>query len=285
MSFPRYLFAALVVALAVPVFAPLAATSATPTPMPLGTLPPLQTIEHLVVHPLCFALKQNIGPAIGMVLKNDAAIAKAPPLLDDFNKALGNGDANKGRMNIALLRMENLVGPLTANILAIQKKLDDPEVFPKHARNEEERTMLKIRDDLRKTLAAQSFQLDVINGFVQTQQLHQMQHEGFGYINAINGQDMKSRPMATPTPGPFSADQRFSAGLDQPEHVIDPSTIPGLTLGYNPITRLVGAMHYVQKEGQSNEQHAAASVMRGVQRCQALTAPRKPTEVIITPHP
>lgn len=284
MSFPRYFFAVLVVLLAISAFEPLVATSATPSPAPLGTLPPLQTIEHLVAHPLCYALKENIGPAIGMVLQNDAAIAKAPNLLDDFNKALGNGDGGKGRRNIALLRMENIVGPLTGNILAIQKKLDDPEVFPKHPRNEEERMMLKMRDDLRKTLAAQSFQLDVINGFVQTQQLHQMQYEGFGFINAINQPDVKSNPFATPTPGPFSQDQQLKAGLEQQQFVIDPSTIPGLSLGYNPITRLVGAMQYVAKQSQGDEQRAAQSVVQSVRRCDAFSGPKKP-QVIFTPHP
>ncbi len=281
MSFSRYLFAALIVALAVPVFAPLAATSATPTPAALGTLPPLQTIEHLIARPLCFALKQNIGPAINSVLDNDKLIAKTAPLLSDYNDALSLQSGNSARKNIILLRMSNMVGPLVKNIQVIKEKLNDPEVFPRQATNQESALLLATRQKLNDILQWQNAQLDIVNGFVQTQQMHQMQYDGFGYLGAVNVPDTKLNPTATPTPNSLYIDKNLQAGLSNSvSPAIDFAMIPGLRLGYNPLSNLIAGVHYAQHMTHIQEQHAAVNVMTATRICSpgARLVP-------VTPHP
>ncbi|MHB8463168.1 MAG: hypothetical protein ACYDA1_11030, partial [Vulcanimicrobiaceae bacterium] len=180
-----------------------------------------------------------------------------------------------------LLRMSNLVGPLVKNIENIHKKLNDPEVFPKRANNSENALLLATRDKLRTVLAWQSAQLDIINGFVQTQQMHQMQHDGFGYLSAMSGSDIKGNSSAISTPDPLYNDQNLQAGLtDSSSPVIDVSMIPGLQVGYNPLTRLIAGVRYVQRMTGVHEQHVAQDVTTATRIC----APRLHL-VPVTPQP
>lgn len=259
-----YPFLVLALLATLPVLASQAAPAASATAKP--TLPPLRYISHTVVRPLCSALRRNFGPAIGLVLQNDRAIAKSPALLNNYNLALAQGTLSKARRNITLLRMSNLVGPLVANIQAARAKLDDPNAFPGQANNINDQLSLKIRKDLQRAIALQSVSLDIINGFVQTQQMHQIQNEGTEYIGAINTSDVK-QANGLPTPNPLYHDSQLQAGVKSDPYSMDPTMIPGLTLGYNPISRLVGVMKWTQHAAKAREQHVASDVMIATQMC------------------
>lgn len=237
-----------------------------PPPSHLGTPPP--EITHVYSRPLCTALRKRVGPSIGMMLQNDRTIAKSPQLFKDYNTAYGNKE--EGARNIALLRMENLVSPIANNIIAIKKQLADSELFPAAAQNADQATALKMKDQLLKALATQEAALDVINGFVQTQQMGDLQHADEALIKSISqSSDIKSsNPSPFDTPDPMYHDSNY-AGLKPDAHTIDPATLPGLTLGYNPVTRLHDALTWTQGETKSREDVAAETVTKVAQVCGA----------------
>ena len=242
------------------------ARAQTPAPSHLGTPPP--EITHVYSRPMCTALRKRVGPSIGMMLQNDRTIAKSPQLFSDYNRAYGNKE--DGARNIALLRMENLVGPLANNIIAIKKQLEDPELFPPAAQNGDQATALKMKDQLLRALATQEAALDVINGFVQTQQMGDLQHADDALIKSISqSSDVRSNnPTVFDTPNPIYNDSNY-AGLKPTSYTIDPATLPGLTLGYNPVTRLHDALTWTQGETKSREDTAAETVTKVAQVCGA----------------
>jgi hypothetical protein len=266
----------LAAALLVPLVAAAGGLAGAQTPTP----PP--EIIHVYSRPLCSALRSTIAPAIGMMLQNDKTIGKSPPLFQDYIRGATESDPNSDgaspAQDLAVMRLENLVSPLADNVLAIQKQLEDKSVFPDAPSTDDEKRLAQLKAQMLQALATQQAALDIINGFVDTQQLGEMQHEGFGYISAINGPSVAS----TANPQQFSimptqnpdAPQLFdnlalNAGLSPNPYEMDLSRVPGLAVGYNPVKRLKDGVEWTQKQGQERENTLAANVMNAVQSCKS----------------
>jgi hypothetical protein len=243
----------------------LALIAATPSPSPQPT--ELPEIYHSVTRPLCSALGTKVLPALGMLIDDDKTIAKAPPYFTDYiNMSTAGSDAGQ---DMAVLHLENLVTPLVQNTLALQKLLEDPSVFPNPPKTDDDKALDELRDNMLKVLAAHQASLDVINGFVQTQQMSTLQHAGEGWIQAMNGQP----PSGLSTPNPMSLtgnssenaqdsprvfdDLALNAGIAPNPYEIDTSRIPGLAVGYNPISNLRSGLEWTQ--GQSKDAEATLS--------------------------
>jgi hypothetical protein len=259
---------------------------ATQAPAPAGTAPP--EIYHVITRPLCAELHQHIAPAVGMMLQNDTSIAKSPDLFKRYNRAafdsVDNSASNADTMNgvpmtggaadgtlnseenMALLGMENLIRPIADNIIAAQKMLDSPALTNGTGNPDDDKRLQGIRAKLLKALAAQSASLDIISGFVDTQQMGDLQHQGEEYIAALDQPDT-TRGTSTPQPAnPLMADPH-AAGLPANPYDINLATIPGLTLGYNPVTRLIDALHWTIEQTAVRENDAARSVMQAAAVC------------------
>jgi hypothetical protein len=263
------------VAIAVVALAP--ALAATPTPPP--------QIYHVVTRPLCTELHQHIAPAIGMMLQNDATIKKSPELFKQYNIASlygGNnssggsespppaGDPGNGTMNpsqnMAILGMENLIRPIANNVIAIQTMLDSPALMNGTGQADDDKQLQQIREKLLKALADQNASLDIISGFVDTQQMADLQHAGEEYISQMSQPDINTGG-GTPAPLNPLMNNPGSAGLPPNPYDIDLSTIPGLTLGYNPVTRLLDALQWTIDQTATRENDAAKAVMSSAALC------------------
>ncbi|MHB8147514.1 MAG: hypothetical protein ACYDGM_09700 [Vulcanimicrobiaceae bacterium] len=266
---------ALALALAAPIGVPAAqaaGTSATPVPSELGTPPP--EIGRVVSRPVCAALRKRIAPSIARMLQNDRTISKSPPLFTQFNYEIDDATSesidNNASKNMLLMHMEQLVPSLANNIIDIKKLLEDPNYIPAYAATTSDaKLMEQIRQKLLSALAGQELALDIINGFVTTQQLGDMQHEGMGYINAITNGGSTSQEQAMkaqPTADPMLHDPN-AAGLPADPYTIDPAAVPGLSVGYNPVTRLLGALQWSRRETASRENVAAKDIVHAVALC------------------
>jgi len=264
-----------------------AATPATPAPKN-GTPPP--QIYHIITRPLCSELHKHIAPAIGMMLQNDQNIKKGPELFSHYNRDALNGADNSASnaagapsgvvmsgesggsnmtasQSMALLGMENLVSPIANNIIATQKLLDSPALMQGTGNPDDDKQLQEIRDKLLKALATQNAALDIISGFVATQQMGDLQHAGQEYISAMNQpEQLGSKTGATPTPDPLLVDPN-QAGLPPNPYDLNLAAVPGLTLGYNPVTRLLDALHWTIQETTTRENEAAKSVMNSAAQC------------------
>ena len=280
--------AALVPAIAEIAPAPPISAAATPTTAPKGTPPP--QIYHIITRPLCSELHKHIAPAIGMMLQNDQNIKKGPELFSHYNRDALNGADNSASnaagapsgvvmsgesggsnmtasQSMALLGMENLVSPIANNIIATQKLLDSPALMQGTGNPDDDKQLQEIRDKLLKALATQNAALDIISGFVATQQMGDLQHAGQEYISAMNQpEQLGSKTGATPTPDPLLVDPN-QAGLPPNPYDLNLAAVPGLTLGYNPVTRLLDALHWTIQETTTRENEAAKSVMNSAAQC------------------
>jgi hypothetical protein len=260
------------------------AVGATPTPPP--------QIYHIVTRPLCAELHGKIAPAIGMMLENDTTIKKSQTFFKRYNDAaLEGADATQTQNNnpadrdpggplnasenMALQGMENLIRPIANNIIAIETILDSPELRNGTGVPDDDKRLQEIREKLLKALAAQNASLDIISGFVDTQQMADLQHAGEAYISSIAQPDVTQGVPTTPAPNALTSNPNY-AGLPPNPYVIDPANIPGLTLGYNPTTRLLDALHWTIDQAATRENAAANSVMASAALC---------SNVIPTPTP
>jgi hypothetical protein len=226
-------------------------------PSPPPTLPPL--IVRTTARPLCSTLRTRIQPALGLMIQNDATIAKSPAYFQSFITRTAQG-SGAGR-DIAVLRLESLVQPLVHNTLAVQALLENPAVFPAVARNADEKKLIAIKTAMLRTLAAQEASLDIINGFVTTEQLAQMQDVS------------DAKAASSPSPMPDHPDNfdalALHAGLSPNPYQIDPTTIANLSLAANPISRLKDGILWTQSESKKEAQPLAQAVIESARECSA----------------
>jgi len=250
----------------------LAMAVAIATPAPAATPP--KTIIHVHVSPLCTGLRQNIGPAIGKVLQNDKTIADSRPLLRGYVKAVATNSASR---DLQVSRMERLITPLVKNTAAIEKLLNDPFVFPRVAISDSDRQLLEIRAYLRQVVVQQKGALDVISGFISTEQLGQLQLAGNEYqkivsaheIPSAQGGNQSAREAAAPaTPPPSGI---LNAGVRHtPQQATDPALKEtGMIVGHNPLDAFAQAIAQYQQQLQSSVGQAADLVVQALPPCGA----------------
>ena len=174
-----------------------------------------------------------------MILENDQKIAKSPPLFkkyargtitaqDPSNPRFGTGAPPAGdsmynqspETSMALQQMSYLVLPIARNIIAAQTLLDDEKLLAPTGNPTDDATLAKIKSQLLETVAYQSASLDIINGFVETLQMGEIQHAGEEYLGAIQGSDTTTQ-LAKATPNqwqdpnaPGSTSQSVLAGSE-----------------------------------------------------------------------
>jgi hypothetical protein len=246
---------------------------ATPTPPP--------EIYHVITRPFCARLHDRVRPAVGMILENDQTIAKSEPLFKKYargafgaqdpaiNPQTGGGPppdsiyAQSNETSMALQQMSYLVSPIAQNLIAAQKLLGD-ELTKPTGNPADDVKLQQIKNQLLETVAFQSASLDLINGFVTTQQMGELQHAGEEYIASISGNDLSKQPIQQ-TPGPLQDPN--APGLPQNPYNVDLAAIPGLAVGYNPLTRIVDGLHWVQAETTKRENAAATSITAALKGC------------------
>ncbi len=237
------------------------------------TTPPPQ-IYHVVTTALCVRLHETVRPAVAMVLQNDQTIAKSQPLFTMYRRAMfENGTASNSSDSInnvspgssmALQRMSYLVLPTARNIISAQTLVDDEKFLRPTGNQADDATLVQIKQQLLETVAFQNAALDLINGFVQTQQMGELQHIGEDYIGAIQGTG-STTTIAQNTPNPWQDPN--SPGLPPNPYAFDPSQIPGLAVGYNPLSNLVAGLSWVQAETAKREDAAGKTISAALSQC------------------
>lgn len=254
-----------------------AALGASPKPAPSAT--PLKTITHIHTSPLCTGLRRVIGPAIARALQNDKIIANSKPLFHQFVQASA-ANQSQGAQDLAVSRLERLIGPLVKNTQAIDKLLADPYAFPKVAYSDDDKRLLQMRDQMRVVNEQQKRALDVISGFVDTQQLGELQAEGHQYDSALAANPTNSGQ--TPAPAPTSAGSSvLNAGVtndkNDPSRPNDPRYKNTDSLvGANPLNVFENSISSYQQDIAGSEQEAAKSVVQAVPLCGG-SVPTQPT--------
>lgn len=237
----------------------------TSAPAPAAT--PLQTIVRMRSTPLCTGLRA-MAPAVGRVLQSDRIIAKSKPLFHDFVRA--SSDANsKPLQDMTVMRLEQLVGPLVRNTQEVDRLLSNPAAFPKHAHGADDRKVLEMRAQIQAVNDQQKRALDVINGFVATQQLAELQAEGHEYDSAL-APNVKGSPPPNPAPTTAPADI-LNAGVMPSGDIsrkYDPRYLnTGNQLGENPLNAFEQAISNYQVRISGTEQQAAKSVIAAIPLC------------------
>jgi hypothetical protein len=260
---------------------PLAARPDGTTPTAAGTPPP--QIYHIVTTALCARLHEHVRPAVALILQNDQKIAKSPPLFNKYLRAaLAAQDASNPRFgtgapatgdsiynqspetSMTLQQMSYLVIPIARNLIAAQTLLDDEKLLAPTGNAADDATLAKIKSQLLETVAYQSASLDIINGFVQTLQMGELQHAGEEYLGAIQGTDTSAQ-LAQETPNPWQDPN--APGLPANPYSLDPSQIPGLTVGYNPLSKIVEGLQWLRSETGKREDAAGATLSQALSQC------------------
>ena len=219
-----------------------------------------------------------------MILQNDQTIAKGPPLFNRYAHGAfaahdtGAGNFSNGapasdsiyaqspETSMALQQMSYLVSPIAQNIISAQKLLTDGKLTEPTGNPSDDAKLAQIKNQLLEAIAYQSASLDLINGFVATQQMGELQHAGEEYISALNQTDISAtKPLIHQTPGPLQDPN--APGIQQNPYNVDLLAIPGLAVGYNPMTRIVDGLHWVQSETAKRENTAGSTINNALTGC------------------
>lgn len=270
----------LTAALTLTAFSALAASPgafAATAPTPAST--PLKTITHIRSSPLCTGLRRAIGPAIGKVLQNDGYIARSRPMFQDYvqNSTLGS----KAGVDMDVMHMEGLIAPLVQNTQAIERYLNDP-ILKRRPANDSDKQLIEMRMHLLAVLEQQKQALDLISGFVDTQQMGQLQAAGHEYDKALNGdapsKSQGSATAAAPAPAPTTApNSLLNAGLarspSDPRNSDPRFGSTDSTVGYNPLKVFDQQVGLYQQAIGTSESAAAKAVIKAVPECGGTVPP------------
>ncbi len=262
------MFHRLIAAFVLGAFAVLGASPATAVTTPKPASTPLKTITHIHSSPLCTGLRRSIGPAIGKVLDSDRFIAGSQPLFHDYVRAAATGQ-DKSAEDLAVSRLESLITPLVDNTEAVDKLLNDPYAFPHRARSEDDKKLLQMRAQLQSVNAEQKRALDLISGFVDTQQLGELQAAGNDMARAISGTEKPTPQPLAPTEPPSDLE---NAGITNADNDVarkyDP-TYKGTSnlVGANPLNAFPNQIALYRSSIQVREDAAANSVIAAVPLC------------------
>lgn len=259
---------------AVFVLGALVALSASPgaaaaAPSPAAT--PLKTITRIHSSPLCTGLRRAIAPAVSKVLQTDQVIAKSKPLFDEYVRDTADNSSSAAR-DMAVERLNQLIGPLVTNTQRVDELLNNGSSFPRFAHSSDDRELLKMRAQLQAVNDQQKHALDVISGFVATEQMAELQSAGHE-MDAAVAPDQKSQ-MGTPAPAapapstPAILNAGVSNDPNDPTRTLDPRyKTTGSTLGYNPLNAFGQAIVSYQEQISKREDVAAKSVLAAVPLC------------------
>jgi hypothetical protein len=206
-----------------------------------------------------------------MVLENDQRMAKSVPLFNRYNRAIldsGSDSINvsTAEQDMTIQQMSYLVLPTARNLIAAQTLMDDPKFSSPTGNAADDATLAKMKQQLLETIAFQSASLDLINGFAQTQQMGELQHAGEEYLAAIQTTDATTQTQAATGPATQYQDPS-NPGITQNPYSLDVSMIPGLAIGYNPITHIIGGMQWLQTETAKREDAAGKTIMAALSQC------------------
>jgi hypothetical protein len=167
--------------------APVRKAKPKPTAKPKAGFSTIPIIASVVSAPFCSALRNRIRPVIGAMITNDAIVASSRPMFEDYLKYESNGPGNDGLRDMSLMHMENLVTPLVTSLASIDQLLNDTNAFHYPPRTADDKRLLALRDKLQAVEAYQKASLDVISGFVDSEQLAQLQVAGNDINASITG--------------------------------------------------------------------------------------------------
>ena len=145
-----------------------------------------------------------------------------------------------------------------------QTLLDDAKLVAPTGNPADDATLAKVKQQLLETIAFQNSELDIINGFVQTLQMGELQHVGEEYLGQISGSDL-STPIIKPTPNQFQDPN--TPGIPQNPYNLDVTAIPGLVLGYNPLTKVMQGLQWLQVETGKREDAAGKTITTALSTC------------------
>lgn len=236
-------------------------TTATPPPQ----------IYHIVTTALCARIHDHVRPAVAMVLENDQRIAKSVPLFNRYNRQIlesGSDSINvsSASQDMTIQQMSYLVIPTARNLIAAQTLMDDPNFTAPTGNAADDATLAKLKQQVLQTLAFQSASLDLINGFVQTQQLGEIQHAGEEYLKEIQTAGGSEQPESANGPATQYQDPT-NPGITQNPYSLDVSMIPGLAIGYNPISHVINGMQWLHVETAKRENDAGSTITAALAQC------------------
>lgn len=246
-------FLALVLAAAV-----VAAPVPSPSPAPL---PALKVIGSVRSTPFCTELHEIIGPAIVSVLANDDLIASSRPAFATlYHDDILTG--SEARAHFDLYRLEKLETPIIANVkhvdALLERKPDDPK-------------LQAIRAKLQAVAVQQKASLNVISGFVATEQLGEMQGAGppSNWTNTFilgNAQSSQPAPVSNLAP---AASNVFAAGVHNRNPGSRDPAYDASTVGptYNPFAPVTSQIEQQRAAARSAEADAAKLVTDALQQC------------------
>ena len=236
------------------------AAPSAPAP-PAAPLTPLKVIGSVRSTPFCTALRETIGPAIAGVLSNDDLIASSKPAFATLyhDDVLARSEA---RAHLDMNRIESLITPIVANVKRVDALLNAKPNDPK---------LLAMREKLQAVVAQQKESLNIISGFVATQQLGEIQGAGppANWAGALAAQPPAQARPAPALADPPAAKNLFAAGVHGGNAGAKDPRYDAGTVGptYDPFAPIVAQIDQARATAQNAESDAATLVTDALRQC------------------
>ncbi len=242
-------------------------------PAPSPTPPP--TIIRLKVSPFCKVFRENIFEAVKGLRINDVVIDQGRAVLakwayDSVVDQPHNGIGGKS-LQLDQVQLGFVVTQAAHNLHKIYDLLNDPALFPKDPRTEEDRDLAVMKARLQEVAAAQEQSLNLLSGIYETSALNYLLSRGSnvppGMGAPISNAGAPSDAMSTSSGGSIDlGDPIFKTpGVIYPPNF---TSQKGASLfAGNPVGRVDSGVAVTQRLTGAREVGVTAAVLPGVDRC------------------
>ncbi|MGZ6159611.1 MAG: hypothetical protein ACXWMZ_08970 [Vulcanimicrobiaceae bacterium] len=250
----------------------LAVSLALPSPAPTPPLVPLKTIANVRSTPFCSALRETVAPAIAALIGNDDLISASPRGFAAYSKDAYFWQSNASA-TLDVARIESLITPIVKNTKSVEALLSSHR-FSATPQSDDDTALVRIRDRLRDVLTQQKRALNIISGFVDTEQLE-----------SIAQDDPPARLPFVPLLAP-PKDQNAMPAIPGIELIPRGTPLPptldaideirktyGTLFSSTPVTPIIQDMAATQIATATTEALAAQSVLEAVPKCAPAPSP------------
>jgi hypothetical protein len=190
--------------------------NATPSPAPLAS--PLKTITHVHSSPFCTAFTQNIKHGVEGVLTNDDLFKRTEPVFlkaardmvmigvsgSSFNSLHpATGSADNPSVHLDMARLQEIADAIVRNLETIDRILNDPIIFPKSPKTEEDRQLVQLRAQLLAVAKQQNDELNVISGTTDQYMFDTLYNQDVSLGGALSANGKSSPNAGVLQGGPF----------------------------------------------------------------------------------
>lgn len=238
---------------------------------------PLKTIIHLRSSPFCTTLREQVGHAVGALIQNNIAFDQSKSLFLKLARDKVSSADRTLAIDMDVNRLGPLIDQIVRNLYVSQALLNSARNFPLQPKNDDERRLVEMQNELRAVVANQNQALNILSGTYYSYNGNRLMGYGDGLKEPVDPDSSQDTAIVLPPIKPASNTAQISKATPLLSASPVPSaspfptgTPPSVDLGLVGLTKfavLFNNLTTYQVNEEPLEAQAARTILQSTAEC------------------